>query len=108
MLWDLPPKPFIVGMNHITQQLIDDFFALKSKRRICSLNGFAGIGKSALARHAINYVQERILIKGGCIYVNMRSVHRSMETVYVKLMKAIRSDASGYFNMANEQEKDDV
>lgn len=66
------------------------------------LTGFAGVGKSALARNTINYVQERTMLEGGCIYVNGRSI--SEFTIFIKkLIERIEQDSSGWISIRGGQ-----
>jgi hypothetical protein len=73
LLWDKAPqvKGFI-GYQDLRQKLISQFFASTAENRLVRVTGPPGIGKSALARHTVNYVQDRGFIDGGCIYIDCR------------------------------------
>jgi len=60
--------------------------------------GAAGIGKSALARHTVAYIQERGFIQGGCIYVNCRWISECQELL-AKLITRMEQDSSGWLDI---------
>jgi Cdc6-like AAA superfamily ATPase len=88
-LEDVPPSVNLTGMVDNVQLLIDNFFMRGSGNKLCSVTGLAGMGKSALARYAVSLIQERVLLDGGCIYVNCRGI-REIDVLFEKTMKAIR------------------
>ena len=72
-LWDKAPSHnTLIGYQDVRQQLIEEFFSRTKaqENRLVRIIGFAGVGKSALARHTVNYVQERGFTDGGCIFVD--------------------------------------
>ena len=73
ILWDTPPSVSkLIGYMDFRQQLIEEFFHKdKPMNRFARIVGFAGVGKSAIARHTVNYVMERGFLDGGCIYVDL-------------------------------------
>jgi len=95
------PGGKFVGYKECIQELINKFFARNSfePQRFVRITGFAGVGKSALARYAINYVQERTLMEGGCIYVNCRSIEEFSDFLK-QLNDRIEQDSSGWINIA--------
>jgi len=63
------------------------------------------MGKSALAKCTINFMQDRGFIDGGCIYMNCR--YMSDITVFIKaLVQKIEDDPSGAFKFDNKKEEE--
>ena len=60
--------------------------------------GPPGIGKSALARHTVTYIQERGFIQGGCIYVNCRWTSE-FQDLLAKLITRMEHDSSGWLDI---------
>jgi nucleoside-triphosphatase THEP1 len=57
--------------------LLTEFFDLTTEKdtfRFCTITGYAGVGKSALARSTINYLTERNMLSGGVFYLNINRV----------------------------------
>jgi hypothetical protein len=105
MLWDLPPPVSkFIGYKEIGQQLINNFFRDDSSQRFVRLTGWAGVGKSALARHTIHFVQERNFIEGGCIYVNGREMN-DFQSFLEKLVNWIDEDSSGWFKITQKRKR---
>ena len=74
MLWNQPLSLNLIGMKTKVQELIDKFFMRGSEHRLCTITGLAGMGKSALAYHVIQLVQERVILDGGVVNVRCRSL----------------------------------
>ena len=70
---------------------------------MCTITGLGGMGKSALGRYCIRLLQERVVLDGGCVYVNCRGV-KEIDVLFEKTMKAIRADKSGTFKNAMSNE----
>jgi hypothetical protein len=77
--------------------LIQRFFGTKSDLRFVRLTGFAGVGKSALARHTVHYVQERTVLGGGCVYVNARGIN-DFQMFVKRVVERMEQDASGFID----------
>ena len=63
--------PGFIGRATLQAKLVDEFYKEKRNRWLV-LSGKAGTGKSALALHTLNWIQDRGLISGGVVYVNCR------------------------------------
>ena len=66
------------------------------------VTGYAGVGKSALVRHTLNYVQERSFMDGGCIYANGRALDE-IPVFLKKLIDRIQYDSSGWLDHVKSQ-----
>ena len=57
LFWDKSPDVCsFLGYETLRQDLIHEFFSRTSQSRFIRITGQAGTGKSALARHTLNYV----------------------------------------------------
>jgi len=65
----------VVGYEMQRQQLIESFLVRSAPLRLMQIDGEAGIGKSSLGVATVNYVLERELISGGCIYLDCSAIH---------------------------------
>jgi tRNA A37 threonylcarbamoyladenosine biosynthesis protein TsaE len=52
----------MVGYVKEKNKLINDFYTLDNEFRFASISGFAGAGKSALARSTLRYMSERNMV----------------------------------------------
>ena len=53
-------------------ELIDDL--LDTPQQIFMLLGMHGIGKSSIAKNALNYIQERKFVHGGILWIQLKGV----------------------------------
>lgn len=75
-----------------------EFFSDNSNtKRLLTIHGFAGVGKSALFKHTIHYLQDRNFFDGGCVYLNCRGLS-DFDSLLSKLTSAIKTDRSGLFS----------
>jgi ABC-type dipeptide/oligopeptide/nickel transport system ATPase component len=82
------PHRFI-GFKDKRQELVAKFLAERSENNLCTITGFSGVGKSALARSTIHFVQERNFLSGGSIWINGRHCNEYLlflKSLLVKLL----------------------
>jgi hypothetical protein len=97
LLWGKAPNVLgFEGYQDLKQKLITKFLSPKVATRFVRCIGQAGVGKSALARHTVNYVQERGFLEGGCIYLNCRYID-DLEVLKEQTCRKVQGDASGSY-----------
>ena len=70
-----PPKILIEGRTLQQVELLEKVLSGDSNQnqsRVTQITGFYGIGKSALACASVNFIQERALFNGGCVYMDAK------------------------------------
>ena len=87
----IPPLSTLIGYEKERQILIEEFFVPKDKNRLYSITGCPGVGKSTLARHTINFIQERKFFEGGCIYVDCNNI-KEYSVFLRSLIEKIQND----------------
>ena len=82
---NLPSKPeHFIGRSRIMQEVISDLL----DNRLVTIRGGPGIGKTALAKEAGHYINERSLFDDGVFFVDLRDV-RSAEAVRFSIANAM-------------------
>jgi hypothetical protein len=71
------------------------------------LTGPSGVGKSALARHTMNYVEERSFLEGGCVFVDAIGV-QDKNDFFKKVNDRIVNDSSGWLNQEQHRAELDL
>ena len=91
----VPKVASFEGYQDLKQQLISRFFSLvkPNLKRLVRIWGQAGAGKSALACHAVRFVQERSFLEGGCLYLNCETID-NMDELKKQLCKLVLEDQS--------------
>ena len=85
--------------------MIDKFFdGTHHSERFMTLCGFAGIGKSALAKHTCSYVKERNLISGGIVYINGRTI-KDFDQLLSKIIYEMQNHPSRVFDQGRNNKK---
>ena len=58
--------------------------------RLITLLGLPGVGKTALIRNTVHYIQERRLFQGGCIFSNAQNIKDAKDYVSALISQVIK------------------
>lgn len=75
-----------------------------TNERFLTVHGYAGIGKSALARQTCTYVKQRNLISGGIIHINGRKIN-DFDEFHSKVISVMQTHPSGLFQCVKSKKK---